>query len=183
MTLDCHCPGSKWFFTGLLTTVVLAVLCGPARALASPSGSGVGQFAQGVPVYWPYHVLLMSTGFVLLVAGFIIARFHKTRNWYKTHAILEGCGGACIVAGVCVGIYMVARSGLPHLQNTHEILGVTTVLLVITTIALGYSIKRVITAAKKIVRPGHRWLGRIVIVLMAITIIFGIFMLSLILGR
>ena len=76
-----------------------------------------------------------------MVTGFFVARFHKTRSWYKTHMILEGYGGACILGGIFVGVYMVTLSGLPQLRNIHEILGGITGILVITTIVLGYSIK------------------------------------------
>jgi len=77
---------------------------------------------------------------------------------------------------------MVTLSGLPSLGNIHEILGVVTGFLILVTLVLGYSIRR-ITHAKNTVRQGHRWLGRVVICLMALTMILGIFFLSLLLGR
>jgi len=132
----------KWFLTGIFLLVVLAIECGSTRALPpSPQNAGAGTLDQGITVYWPYHVILMSIGFFLMVTGFFVARFHKTRSWYKTHMILEGYGGACILGGIFVGVYMVTLSGLPQLRNIHEILGGITGILVITTIVLGYSIK------------------------------------------
>lgn len=168
----------KRIFFGILAAGVLAMLCGPVLAQPAPSpGAGAGSLSQGILVYWPYHVLLMSAGFILLVAGFIIARYHKTGNWYNTHKLLETAGGACIIAGLVVGISMVALSGLPHLRNIHEIFGVTTVFLVIVTIALGISIRRA-QASKNAIRASHRWLGRILAGLMVITIILGLLVLS-----
>ncbi len=173
----------RWIFSGLLLALVLALVCGPALALPTPPpGAGAGHFDQGITVYWPYHASLMATGFILLFSGFIVARYHKTKNWYKTHALLQVCGGACIIAGMAVGVYMVTLSGFPPLRNIHEILGVTTVFLVIIALVLGYSVRRVHTA-KTVVRISHRWLGRIVIGLMAVTIVLGIYFLSLILRR
>jgi len=177
----------KGIFSGILMAVVLGVVltlvCCPALALPAPApGGGSGQFNQGIPVYWPYHVLFISTGLILLVAGFLIARFHKTRNWYKTHVILEVTGGACMIAGLVIGISMVALSGFPHLKNIHEILGVAIGTLVIITLLIGYCIKRV-TTSKKVVRMSHRWLGRILIVLIGINIILGLVFLAAILGR
>ena len=173
----------KRIFSGILVAFVLAVVCGSAVALPIPkSGGGSGQFNQGIPVYWPYHALLMSTGLILLVAGFFVARFRKTGNWYKTHMIVEVTGGACMIAGLVIGIYMVTVSGLPHLRNIHEILGVATGILVILTIIVGYSIRRV-NRSKNVIRMSHRWLGRISIVLMVVNIILGILFLSVILGR
>jgi uncharacterized membrane protein YozB (DUF420 family) len=168
---------------GILITVVLTILCVSAFALpAPPPGAGAGQFNQGIGIYWPYHVLLMSAGFVLLAAGFIIARYHKTANWYKTHKIFEAAGGACIVVGMVVGISMVAISGFPPLRNIHEIFGVITGLLVIVAIALGLCIKRA-KESKNSIRVSHRWLGRITIGLMVLTIILGFLFLSIFLRR
>ncbi len=169
-------------FSGIFTAMVLLMLCGSALALPpSPSsGAGAGHFNQGIPVYWPYHVLLMSAGFILFIAGVIVARFRKTGNWYKTHMIIEGCGGACIIAGLFIGVYMVALSGLPHLRNIHEILGMTIGILVIITIPLGYFIKRA-NESKKVIRMSHRWLGRIIVGLMGINILLGLLFLSILL--
>jgi len=174
-------PGKILF--GLLIPVVLAILCGSASALSSPPpGAVAGQFNQGIGMYWPYHVLLMSTGFVLLAAGFIIARYHKTGNWYNIHKILEAAGGACIIAGMVVGIYMVALSGFPPLRNIHEIFGVTTGLLVIVALALGFCIKRA-KKSKNSMRVSHRWLGRVTLGLMVITISLGLLVLMTLLRR
>ena len=163
--------------------IILAMVCGSALAQPVLSlGERAGQFNQGIPVYWPYHALLMSVGFILLVTGVIVVRSRKTGTWYKSHMILETIGGACIVAGLIVGIYMVALSGLPHLRNIHEILGVIIGILLIITIPLGYSIKPAHTS-KKAIRVSHRWLGRISLVLMVINILLGILFLSIILRR
>lgn len=173
----------KWFLTALLLFAIVAVACGLALALQPHSqNSGAGNLDQGITIFWPYHVLLMAIGFILLVTGFIVARFHKTRSWYKSHMTLEVCGVTCIIAGIFVGIYMVMLSGFPQLHNIHEMLGITTGILVITAIILGYCIKRA-TISKKIVQQSHRWLGRIVICLMIITIVFGIIFLLPLLGR
>jgi len=182
----CRIFGQKrWIFTGFLVVLALAAVCGsPALALPpSASGSaGAGHFDQGIGIYWPYHATLMITGFILLFTGFLVARYHKTKDWYKTHTILQVCGGTCILAGIAVGVYMVTLSGLPSFRNIHEIFGVITGLMVIITLVLGYSVRWVHTA-KNVVRTSHRWLGRITIALMAVTIVLGIFFLSLILRR
>jgi hypothetical protein len=173
----------RWIFSGLLITLPLAFVCGPVLALPpSPPGAGAAYFDQGIGVYWPYHATFMLTGFILLLTGFIVARYHKTKDWYKTHTILQVCGGACILAGITVGVYMVTLSGLPSFRNIHEVFGIITGFLVIIALVLGYSVRRVHTT-KNVVRTSHRWLGRITIALMAVTIILGIFFLSLILRR
>ena len=170
-------------FFGLLAIVIITVICSPALALFSPSSSnGAGQFDQGIPVYWPYHAMLMATGLILIVAGFIIARFYKTGNWFKTHMSLEVIGGVFIIAGLFIGIYMVALSGLVHLRNIHEVSGAIIGILLIITITLGYCVKRV-RDSKNAMKVSHRWLGRISIVLLVINIGFGLWFLSIILHR
>jgi heme A synthase len=77
---------------------------------------------------------------------------------------------------------MVTLSGLPHLRNTHELAGVAAGVLVIITITIGYLIKR-INKSKNVIRMSHRWLGRISIVLVAINIVLGLLLLSVILRR
>jgi hypothetical protein len=171
----------KGIFFGILVVVVFTIICGTALALPTPSG-GAGNSNQGIPEYWPYHALLMSAGLILFIAGLITARYHKTRDWYKTHMILQVTGGTCIIAGLVVGVYMVALSGFPQLFNIHEKLGVAIAALVIMTIIIGYSIRRV-KRSKTAIRFSHRWLGRIIIALMVINIILGIYYLSRILGR
>ena len=165
----------------LAGVLALFWICSPALALpASPRQGGAAHFLQGVPVFWPYHAGLMITGFVLLFSGIIVAHYHKTGNWYRTHALLQTCGAACIIAGMAIGVYMVSLSGLPHLRNSHEVLGVVTGILVVVTLVLGYSIRRV--QRKAPVRAAHRWMGRLIIVLMALTMLLGAFVLSLLLG-
>ena len=122
----------------------------------------------------------MTLGCILLITGFLIARFRKTGNWYKNHMIIEVAGVTCIMTGLFIGVYMVTLSSLPHLMNIHEILGVSIGVLLILIATLGYFIKRV-HASKKIVRPGHRWLGRISLALLVLNIGLGIFFLSILL--
>jgi len=171
--------GRRLLSAALMTLVFFA---GPALALPPGPPGGHSSFSQGIPVFWPYHAGLMIAGFALLFAGFLVARYHKTKNWSKTHAVLQVCGAACVIAGITIGVYMVTLSGFPSLRNVHEILGAVTGFLIVAALLMGYSIRR-LTRAKKTVRQGHRRLGWIVICLMALTMILGIYFLSLILGR
>ena len=170
-------------FFVILASIVLTITYAPALAQPVPSpGEGPVHFYQGIPVYWPYHALFMSAGFVLLAAGLVTARYHKTGNWYKTHVILQITGAACIIAGLFIGIYMVALSGFPHFRNIHEVLGVSLSALVVITALIGWCIKSV-QSSKTAIRTSHRWMGRIVIGLMVMNIFLGILFLSIILKR
>jgi len=173
----------KGIFFGILLAAGMMTICSPVFALASSApGGGFARFNEGIPVYWPYHVLLISVGFILLAAGFITVRFRKTGSWYRIHMILEAGGAACVIAGLFVAVYMVTLSDVPHLRNIHEITGVATVTLIVITVVVGYLIRRV-QKSKNIIRPSHRWLGRLSIALVVINIVLGLLVLSLVLNR
>ena len=166
----------------LFLTLASVLLLPPGSAQPlPPPGGGFGQFSQGIPVYWPVHAGLMVVGFILLTAGMITAHFHKTRNWFRTHKILQISGAACIFAGLFVAVYMVTLSGFPHFANPHELAGGVIGLLVVVMIVLGFSIFRVKKSMNE-VRAGHRWLGRALIALILVNIILGISTLILVLG-
>jgi hypothetical protein len=168
--------------TGTVAAVILLASVSPALAQKAASGAAFSQrISMGVGTYWPWHALFIVTGFLLLLTGFVIARYRKTGKWYRTHMVLEGAGAASILAGLAIGVYMVALSGFPHLRNAHELLGVTAGSLVIVTVIIGYFIRR--ARKKDAVRTGHRWLGRISIALVVVNIALGLFFLSLVLGR
>jgi hypothetical protein len=184
---DQHTAGSRvrsWrkrLFSGLLIAVVLVIVCAPVLALAPPPGGGFARFSQGIPVWWPYHAALMVTGFILLAAGFITAHYHKTKNWFRTHKILQITGAFSIFAGIFVGVSMVTLSDFPHLTNLHEQAGLAIGILRPIMIILGFSIFRV-KKSMNTVRKSHRWLGRALIALILINIVLGVTTLLLILG-
>ena len=151
-----------------------------APVLAQSNASSVSaKVARGIGIYWPYHVILMVAGFILLLAGIIVARRKEVGTWYKNHWFLEAAGSACIIAALLVAIYMVTLSGFPHLINPHEIVGGTVIALVIISVILGLLIKRVKT--KTPVRTSHRWIARAAVAIMAINILLGILVLQLVL--
>ena len=183
VTKNCVVVRRAGLFAGILLLVMMTVVFSPvlAQSLPVPSG-GSGNFNQGIPVYWPYHALLMVTGFILLFAGFITAKFHKKGKWYRTHVILQIAGCTFVIIGMFIAVYMVALSGFSHLRNLHEILGGVIVVLILITIAVGYLIRRV-DASKNTIRTGHRWLGRISLTLVAVNIVLGLMVLALVLRR
>jgi hypothetical protein len=173
--------GTKWLFSGLLSALIFVTVCAPVLAQPlPPPGGGFGEFSRGIPVWWPYHVALMVAGFILLVAGLITAHYRKPRNWNKTHRILEAAGTGTIIIGIFVGIYMVTLSGFPHFANLHETGGITLGILLLAAVALGISITHVKKAIKT-VRMSHRWLGRLLVLLILLNILLGAIMLRFLL--
>jgi heme A synthase len=166
-----------------LGLVVLGFVCSPVIAhTAAQRGISPDQYDRGIPVYWPYHAFLMSAGFILLLSGFAVMRFHRTSNWYKSHRILESAGGIFSITGLVAGITMVSISGAPHLRYAHDILGPVTIILIACTLLLEYFMNGVMPG-KSGVRKTHRWLGGISIILVAVNILLGISMMTTVLAQ
>ena len=77
---------------------------------------------------------------------------------------------------------MVSISGAPHFRYAHDILGVGTIILISCTLLPGYLINRVLKG-KAGVRTTHRWLGGISIALVAINILLGVSMMTMVLAQ
>ncbi|MFA5348349.1 MAG: hypothetical protein WC294_09435 [Methanoregula sp.] len=140
------------------------------------------QYDLGIPVYWPYHAFLMSAGFILLLSGFVVMRYHKTSNWYKSHMVLESAGGILVIAGLSVSIMMIYFSGAPHLRYLHDLLGIGTIILIMSTILIGFLMNRT-SRGRMGIRTIHRWLGGISIALVAVNILLGISMMTMVLAQ
>ncbi len=166
-----------------LAVLVLTVVCSPVNAhSAAQMGIAADQYDKGIPVYWPYHALLMSTGFILLLSGFVVIRFHKTSHWFKSHKILQSAGGTLAIAGLFTSITMVTVSGAPHLRYSHDLFGMVTIILIAGTLLIGYALSRT-SRAKNEIRTAHRWLGRTSIAFVAINIVLGVSMMTMVLAQ
>ena len=61
-----------------------------------------------LPPLWPYHALLVTTGFVVMLGGMLTARYMKRKSWWlKAHKTLGISGALLIISGVIVAVYMV----------------------------------------------------------------------------
>ena len=96
--------------------------------------------------------------------------------------ILGSFGGILAVAGIVVSVTMVSLSGAPHLRYAHDILGAVTIFLILCTLLLGCLMNRKLKG-KKGIRSVHRWLGRFSIVLVAVNIVLGISMMTMVLAQ
>jgi hypothetical protein len=119
------------------------------------------------------HSGFMATGLLLILSGFIIVRFMKSKRWWlKAHKGLETTGAVCIGLGLGVAFFMVARNHHPHFSSPHTYLGAITIFLSILTVTLGYSIFRSKPWAPKL-RAGHHWSGRTTLLLAGLTAFSG----------
>jgi hypothetical protein len=147
-------------------TISVTADCNIAGSITRTLFLGEGQEQEGASTpLWPYHALIMTLGFILLIAAVLLIQFGKTiQGWYRWHKHLALTGSVLIVVGLSVAYYMVGLSGGPHIRVGHAIIGITTIVLLVLSIILGY--------AKEKVRPPKLYLRTIHIALGIITILF-----------
>ncbi len=130
-----------------------------------------------MPPPWPFHVLLVSTGLVVLSAAMLTARYMKDKRWWlKAHRSLGPLGAFVTLAGFATAVIMVRiYMGTLFINETHAYLGFSIAAMAIITPSLGFMQLRVKDKRMRII---HRWAGRITIVLMLINIAGGWLMIS-----
>jgi hypothetical protein len=140
--------------------------CNIAGSITRALVVGEGQEQEGASTpFWPYHALIMTVGFILLIAAVLMVQFGKTvPGWYHWHKRLAHTGSVLIVIGLAVAYYMVEISGGPHIRVGHAVIGITTIALLVLTILLGY--------AKEKVRPPKLYLRTVHIISGIVTILF-----------
>jgi len=132
-----------------------------------------------VPALWPYHAVLMITGFLLLTTGMLIARYMKREQWWlKAHKIIVIPGAIIVISGLLMAIYMVSSSTGVHFRVPHAYLGVIIIIFVVMTPILGYAQLKSGSRGMKI-RTIHRWSGRIALVLILINLLSGLLLVGI----
>lgn len=156
-----------------LSILVLIVLQSPlALHSQAAANSPILMYAGFLPI----HAILMSVSFLLMLSGMIISRYLKKRRWWlKVHRAVGLTGGITGILGIVIAAYMVGATTGIHLRVGHSIVGLITVLVIILTPILGFVIFSAKPEYKKRVRLFHRWSGRITLIMMAVTITFGLF--------
>jgi len=131
--------------------------------------------ATRVPVtLWPFHALMMISGFSFVVAGAIVALKKEGTGWMKIHRMLARIGSLLIWAGAIFGVFMIGAPTLKHLNFPHSYSGI---LIPVLTIIVLISGARLLMPNKgpKSKRKIHRVIAWILISLMSVTIIEGFF--------
>jgi Eukaryotic cytochrome b561 len=147
-------------------TITVTADCNIAGSITRTLVVGEDQEQEGGSTpFWPYHALLMTLGFILLIAAVLLVQFGKTiQGWYRWHKHLALIGSVLIVVGLAIAYYMVGLSGGPHIRVGHAVIGITTIALLVLSISFGY--------AKEKVRPPKLYLRTIHFALGIITILF-----------
>lgn len=117
---------------------------------------------------WVTHASLMSLGLLAMIAGFVICRYYrKSKWWMKYHRGVGLTSAILLIGGLLVGVYLVIDLGIPHFSNTHTIAGLVTIIAGLITPALGYAMpSKMFRKYAKQLRPTHKWIGRLKILLM-----------------
>lgn len=155
-----------WPFRYLLLAAVLILQLESAYCIVVLEGPA------GIPL-WQYHGALVTIGFLSLFSGALIASFRPGRWWLRVHRQLALCGVAFTLSGLVVAIYFVSRAAGTHLEYTHSYIGLTVSLFALLTPSLGLAQFRFMAHAK-ILRPAHRWSGRLLLILMLLNIAAGL---------
>jgi hypothetical protein len=131
---------------------------------------------QEAPIFWPIHAVLMVTGLSLITGGMLVARYGKRRfkNWLLIHQITGLSGLIFGAMGLISAFVMVQLSSGIHFRVPHAFFGLFTLLIFTSTPILGFTMLRVNKTYRKQLRRVHRWLGRITITLMILTIFSGL---------
>ena len=153
----------------VISFLVLAIFIGIAIA-HDPSETA---HTHQLPPPWPYHMIMVFTGFLSLAGGAFTARYLKQRKGrVGLHKKLVLIGAIFILAGLSIAAYMVSVYMETYfVRETHAYLGISVFAFVITTPILGMAQFRL---RDKRIRTIHRWSGRITIILMLFTIYVGV---------
>lgn len=121
---------------------------------------------------WHIHSLVVVIGFLLLLLGALVGKYRKPKQWFKAHKAVGMVGGLLSIVGL---LYMTSV-GLAW--NIHSYLGILTSAIIVIIIVLGF----VTVRAKKPdpqMRSIHLWLGRIMLLLMLITLLAGFWLVGI----
>lgn len=149
-------------------------------------GSGVLKMAAGrAEVRDPgwlvaVHALALSLSFVCMLAGMLISRYMKKKRWWlKVHRALGVSGAVLGVGGVAAMTVMLSLLSASHMRILHSYLGLLTVMGMLAAPVLGQVMLKIRGGRKALPLAVHRWLGRLVILLMAATILLGLVRIGL----
>jgi len=126
---------------------------------------------------WPIHAVLMGVSFLGILTASFIARYGtKKRWWFSVHKGINIGSASGVAAAIGIAAVMISLTHGYHLSNLHAITGLITFMLIILTPVQGFGIRseKVKPEIKKKLRIAHRWSGRITLLLMAVTIYFGL---------
>lgn len=127
-------------------------------------------------IAWQIHAVSMVLSFILITSAAVINMAFKKKKWHiKVHKRLAYPGSILGVCALILAFVMIASIQGVHLSNTHGVVGLITVsLLILVPLAGNVMLKIKGTSRKKLFRTIHVWSGRLAVVMMGVTIIIGL---------
>jgi len=156
----------------IATSIIFVASFGIALAEGYPDYA----VSDAVAKLWPYHAGLMIIGFLLLLSGMSVAR-NKNKGWLKRHKALGLSGASFAIAGFLMALYMISEASQEHFTVPHAYVGAFVIFLLILTPLLGFAQFRV-ASRRSATRKLHRRSGRLALVLMAVNISFGLWLVA-----
>ncbi len=132
---------------------------------------------MGYDILWKVHGILMGSSLLAMTTGIFVSLLRKgKKNTYKIHRKLGLIAAGSGLAGILTAFLMVQTSGGLHLSSPHSLLGITTVLLLLST-PLIMLLKK--TRTKKPARRVHRFMGFTTLLLMVTTVLSGLYFVGI----
>lgn len=161
----------------LFPLMLLALMVFPVAADDGPptTGSVSSPLILSYGTLFPVHAILMTLGFLCFVTAASFPAFRKGKpGWLGNHQILASAGTVLSIAAFATAYLMVGSSGGPHLRVPHAYLGAAVVIVMVLTYLLGHLRLRMKPYILQAIAL-HRWTGRVLLLLMALTVISGLF--------
>ncbi len=125
------------------------------------------------------HAGLMTTGFLLMAAAAVIARYARVKRWwFRTHRALALTGFVVMILGFFAEALQLELDRNEHFAVPHAFLGLVVFILALATILLG-QMHRGLPQSRARLRILHAWCGRVTLFLMAVNIATGLSLIGL----
>lgn len=116
----------------------------------------------------------MGMGFLFMVTGVGIARFHRQQHWWlKAHKTFGVTGLFFMLPGLVAAFLMLDQDGSGHIRVPHALGGIAMIFLAFMTPVLGQLQFKIREKAKQL-REKHRWSGRITLIVGLAVILSGL---------
>ncbi len=123
-----------------------------------------------MPLQTILHLSFMDISLVMIIFGIIIARKKTGPAWLRKHIIINTVGALSAMTALIIMFLYKTSMDYPHFASLHSIVGLTTIIFLLTTLIIG---NRLVTG-KRNLRNTHRYLGRATAIIMIITAVTGV---------
>lgn len=123
----------------------------------------------------PVHAALMAAAFFcFLISALLPIIGTRLKGWYRLHTWISGAGAVLMIPALGISYAMVSLSGGPNFRVPHAYLGLLIAAVILLVLGLAFIRNSVEIERKKQLRSIHLWLGRLLVILMALNILAGL---------